>query len=204
MHDVGARGVRINLATRGEKMDREACEEVLGKHADKVRPLGWCLQLYVSFDQIALLAPLIPALGVPVVLDHLGSPHPSTPPRLQPGYRDFLDLLKSGRAWTKLSGTYRFADTPDLDEFIKTVLREGPDQVVWASDWPHSGGTEANPGGGRDTVQEYRKVCAHAARFEENAQIGASLIARARLLLGTEIHRPSSIPTVHASELPPR
>ncbi|KUJ07656.1 uncharacterized protein LY89DRAFT_631273 [Mollisia scopiformis] len=40
-------------------------------------------------------------------------------------------------------------------------------------------------------------LCAHAARFQ-NGQIGHMLISRARLLLGTEIHRPSSIPTVQA------
>lgn len=40
-------------------------------------------------------------------------------------------------------------------------------------------------------------LCAHSARFQ-NRQIGDMLISRARLLLGTEIHRPSSIPTVQA------
>lgn len=40
-------------------------------------------------------------------------------------------------------------------------------------------------------------LCAHAARFH-NRQVGDMLISRARLLLGTEIHRPSSIPTVQA------
>ncbi|CZR69962.1 related to pathway-specific regulatory protein [Phialocephala subalpina] len=40
-------------------------------------------------------------------------------------------------------------------------------------------------------------LCAHAARFHDR-QVGDMLISRARLLLGTEIHRPSSIPTVQA------
>lgn len=40
-------------------------------------------------------------------------------------------------------------------------------------------------------------LCAHAARFQEGTT-GDLLISRARLLLGTEIHRPSSIPTVQA------
>lgn len=40
-------------------------------------------------------------------------------------------------------------------------------------------------------------LCAHSARFHEG-KLGDMLIARARLLLGTEIHRPSSIPTVQA------
>lgn len=40
-------------------------------------------------------------------------------------------------------------------------------------------------------------MCGHAARFNER-RIAEMLIARARLLLGTEIHKPSSIPTVQA------
>jgi hypothetical protein len=40
-------------------------------------------------------------------------------------------------------------------------------------------------------------MCGHAARFNER-RIGEMLIARARLLMGTEIHKPSSITTVQA------
>ncbi|KJR88101.1 uncharacterized protein SPSK_07014 [Sporothrix schenckii 1099-18] len=52
-------------------------------------------------------------------------------------------------------------------------------------------------------------LCGHAARFEETAEataataggstlLGDALISRARLLLGAEIHKPSTIPTVQA------
>lgn len=40
-------------------------------------------------------------------------------------------------------------------------------------------------------------LCAHSARFQDG-RIGDVLISRARLLLGSEIHKPSSIPTVQA------
>lgn len=40
-------------------------------------------------------------------------------------------------------------------------------------------------------------LCAHSSRFQENS-IGAMLITRARHLLGVEIQKPSSIPTVQA------
>lgn len=40
-------------------------------------------------------------------------------------------------------------------------------------------------------------MCGHAARFHER-KLGDMLIARARLLLGAEIHRPSSITTIQA------
>lgn len=40
-------------------------------------------------------------------------------------------------------------------------------------------------------------MCAHAARFYD-IQVAEMLVAKARLLLGSAIHRPSSIPTVQA------
>lgn len=40
-------------------------------------------------------------------------------------------------------------------------------------------------------------MCSHAARFD-SAKTSEMLISKARLLLGTEIHRPSSIPTAQA------
>jgi hypothetical protein len=41
-------------------------------------------------------------------------------------------------------------------------------------------------------------LCAHSARFAEDPTIGEMLISRARLMLGTEIDKPLSIPTVQA------
>jgi hypothetical protein len=41
-------------------------------------------------------------------------------------------------------------------------------------------------------------LCAHSARFAEDPMIGEMLISRARLMLGNEIDKPLSIPTVQA------
>jgi predicted TIM-barrel fold metal-dependent hydrolase len=57
-----------------------------------------------------------------------------------------------------MSGIYRFANLPDVDVFAREFLRTAPTQVVWASDWPHSGGVAKNPGGDRNKVQDYRKI----------------------------------------------
>lgn len=158
-HRLGARGVRLNLKSREQKLELEDFERILHIHADRIRPLGWALQIFCALAQIDLIAHILPALGVPVVLDHLGSPDDCRGPgRQQPGYAAFIELLKTGTVWTKLSGTYRFPNLPDLDNYVLEVLRIAPNRVVWASDWPHSAGIHANPGGDRTAVQEYRKV----------------------------------------------
>ncbi|KAF9776504.1 hypothetical protein IL306_005287 [Fusarium sp. DS 682] len=159
LHQAGVWGVRVNLRTRSQAFDGELVIET----ATRIRPLGWVLQIYLSLDQIVDLAPLIPALGVQIVIDHIGAPHADRGPvKLQKGYEEFIKLLREGSVWTKLSGIYRFRDLPDLDGYVTTILRVAPDHVVWASDWPHSGGSEANPDGDRDKVQDYREIDDHA------------------------------------------
>lgn len=132
---------------------------MLNLAAAKIKPFGWLIQIYVSLDQIAEIAPVVPNLGTPIVIDHIGSPDPSKgPARLQEGYKEFMELLTSGLVYTKLSGTYRFHNLPELDSYVREILTKAPDKVVWASDWPHSGGVGANPGGDRNKIQEYRKI----------------------------------------------
>lgn len=158
MHALGARGARLNLRTRSQRMDKDGFREILYKYADKIRPFGWALQVYTSLDQIELIAPDVPSLGVPVVFDHLGSPEGSVPPKELPGYAQLMKLLEEKYVYVKLSGTYRFPDTPGVGEYVKEILKVAPTQVVWASDWPHSGSVSQNPRGDRNKVQDYRKI----------------------------------------------
>jgi predicted TIM-barrel fold metal-dependent hydrolase len=158
MHKLGVRGVRMNLHTTSVKPDYESFVKTLRKHADAIRPLGWVLQLFISFEQIALIGAVLPTLGVPIVIDHLGHPEQDRPPREQKGYALLMSLLEKKQAYVKLSGTYRFSKTPGLEEYAREVLRIAPSQVVWASDWPHSSGVAHNPGGDRNKVQDYRIV----------------------------------------------
>lgn len=158
MHRLGVRGIRLNLRTRSERFEKVTFAKVLQKYADKIRPLGWVIQLYIDLDQIGLIADTLAKLGVPIVFDHLGSPKENAPARTQTGCTQLLNLLSERKAWVKMSGIYRFANLPDVDEWAREILRTAPTQVVWASDWPHSGGVEKNPGGDRNQVQEYRKI----------------------------------------------
>ncbi|KAH7304058.1 hypothetical protein B0I35DRAFT_363796 [Stachybotrys elegans] len=162
LHNLGARGVRINLRTRSQQMDQKDFQRLLERYADRIRSRGWAIQLYVALAQIEQIASVITGLGVPVVIDHIGAPD-SNGGRIQdqPGYKAYMDLLESGLVWTKLSGVYRFDELPGLDEYVIQILRTAPDRVVWASDWPHSGGPEANPNGDRHALQDYRQVDDH-------------------------------------------
>lgn len=158
LHSLGARAIRINLKTFGKEPRKEDLISMLQSHVNKIKKLGWALQVFISLHQYPLIAEEIPKLGVPVVIDHLGFPSEKSPVSEQAGYPEFMRALRNGEVWVKLSGTYRFPNVPDLESYIKEVLQAAPDHIVWASDWPHSGSKENNPGGDRFKHQDYRKV----------------------------------------------
>ncbi|CAF9930833.1 MAG: hypothetical protein ALECFALPRED_004737 [Alectoria fallacina] len=157
MHALGVRGIRINLKSTSQNKSKEELITTLRSYVRKVDRLQWAIQLHIGLADIEKIASEIPTLGVPVVIDHLATPEKTLAPRLQPGYTAFMELLSKKQVWVKLSGIYRFAELPELDTYVREILRIAPTQVVWASDWPHTGGVAANPQGDRHALQEYRK-----------------------------------------------
>lgn len=158
MHRIGVRGVRLNLKTWAKTCTRSELEAQLFLYADRIRHLDWVLQIYLGLDQVALISRCVPNLGVGVVIDHMASPDPCSMAEKQVGYQELFDLHRRGLIWIKLSGVYRFERLPDLDEFARSLIRTNPSKVVWASDWPHTGGTAYNKDGDRFATQDYREV----------------------------------------------
>jgi predicted TIM-barrel fold metal-dependent hydrolase len=137
-------------------MDPAQWRETLTHYANRLRRLNWILQVYVAMNQIVEIADVIPTLGVRVVFDHLGCPNPGVRPMDQPGCRELYRLLSENKdIYIKMSAGYRFDAAPDLDGHIQNLLRIVPNQVVWASDWPHTGGMKHNPGGDPHREQEF-------------------------------------------------
>ena len=158
MHALGVRGIRINLKTTSQTRSKEEFTSLLRSYVGRIHRWKWAIQLHVGLADIEKIASEIPKLGVPVVIDHLAMPDETIAPRLQPGYADFMNLLSKKQIWVKLSGTYRLSELPELHDYVREILRIAPTQVVWASDWPHTGGVEGNPQGDRRAQQEFLKV----------------------------------------------
>lgn len=148
-HQIGVRGVRINLQSVGRRVDVVELEEMLQRYADAIRPFGWVLQLYVPLDTAIALETIIPRLGVKVCLDHFGCPalgktSTSSPgnPYSIPGFKSLVTLLQQGSTYVKMSAPYRLADSKsqqDLEPLAKELLRvAGKNRVVFATDWPHT------------------------------------------------------------------
>jgi len=135
MHEMGARGVRINLLF---KSGIEVSD--VKKLAEKIAPFGWHLQMLVDVSEFSDLDTLA-NLPVDVVFDHMGH-MPASLGVDHPGFKKMLQILEKGRAWVKVSGAYRITgcNAPPYEDtaaFAKKIIQTNPDRVVWATDWPH-------------------------------------------------------------------
>jgi predicted TIM-barrel fold metal-dependent hydrolase len=159
MHALGVRGTRLNLATAGGKSADETAE-LVDRLAAKIAPLGWHLQVFVTLEVIAAIAPIVRRSAVDIVFDHMGMAQ-AAHGMSQTGLSTLVDLLQTGRVWVKLSGTYRVSSeiygNPQVTALARMLIAANPERVVWASDWPHIG---AHPHHieGEPPHAEYRKI----------------------------------------------
>jgi predicted TIM-barrel fold metal-dependent hydrolase len=141
MAAAGVRGVRLNLETAGES-DPAAAKRILAGAAEQLAGRNWHIQINTHLSVIAALKSDIMGLPMPVIFDHFGGAKAALGPG-QPGFADLLDLIKSGRAYVKISAAYRTSDkTPDFPDtapLAQVLVAANSDRVVWGSNWPHPG-----------------------------------------------------------------
>ena len=160
LHEAGVRGVRINLASVGAS-DPAAAEAELRATAAHGAGLRWHVDLHAGLDVIAALAETIAAAPVPVVVDHFGLADSDAGPD-QPGFATLCDLAAAGHAYVKLSAPERLGPDPEhpgVAVLARALLDAAPDRMLWASDWPHTGGGP-HGGGAPDpsTTEPFRDV----------------------------------------------
>ncbi len=144
LHEAGIRGVRLNILFAGG-VGLQAFKPL----ADRIRDLGWHVQLLINIaETLNDLAPQMPSLGLPIVIDHMGH-MPVTRGVDDPAFQTLVGLLKDGICWSKLSGNYRistdFPHYPDAIPFAKALIDAAEDCVVWGTDWPHVAQKEKMP-----------------------------------------------------------
>ena len=144
MHALGVRGVRVNFVT--EQSWGPTTLERLRHTADRVAPLGWHVQVFMTADQIVEASPVLESLPTPLVIDHLGR-MPQPLGVAHPGFRAVCRLLEQGRTYVKLSGPAMGTQVgppsyADNSKVARGYVLAAPDRVVWGSDWPHTTETE--------------------------------------------------------------
>ncbi|WP_454618029.1 amidohydrolase family protein [Bradyrhizobium cenepequi] len=139
MQKDGFRGIRLNLATGGIN-DPNVARARLTTGIDRVKARGWHVQVYTNLPLIPAVKDLVAASPVPVVFDHFGGAQAALGVE-QPGFADLVELVKSGKAYVKISGAYRASKlAPDYQDAVplaKALIAANPDRIVWGTDWPH-------------------------------------------------------------------
>lgn len=142
----GFRGVRLNFETSGVA-DPDAIKARIDAVTEQMRGLNWYLHFYSQPSVIAQLKDHLAQQPLPVVIDHFGGAGAEKGPD-QPGFDAVVDLVRTGRAYIKISGANRISqqdpDFPDAAPLAQALVKANPDRILWGTDWPH-----LNPAAGR-------------------------------------------------------
>jgi predicted TIM-barrel fold metal-dependent hydrolase len=147
MHEAGVRGMRLNLATGGAN-DPSLGRKRFQAAVERMRKRRWHVQMYASLAVISSIKDLVLASPVPAVFDHFGGAQAALGTG-QPGFSELVELVRSGKAYVKISGAYRASrlapDYPDAAPLAKMLIAANADRIVWGTDWPHPNSSSGNP-----------------------------------------------------------
>jgi predicted TIM-barrel fold metal-dependent hydrolase len=148
LHAGGIRGARFSFARHiGDAPDFSRVSRI----ADRVRPLGWHLVLYMEADDIVAGAAEIVSFRMPVVIDHMGRCKTAGGIAQKP-FQLLLEFARRGDFWIKICGAERISSAgapfTDAVPFARALVEAAPDRVLWGTDWPHPNieGTMPNDG----------------------------------------------------------
>ncbi|MBT5941935.1 MAG: amidohydrolase family protein [Rhodospirillaceae bacterium] len=138
-HAQGIRGIRVNMVDKGGMPFASIAE--FCRFAERLKPFGWHLELLIHVHEFPDLRETLGQLPVDISVGHLGYMKTSAGIG-HPGFQDFLNLLRDGHCWVKLTGTYRITtldQTPYLDvtPIAQALIDANPDRLIWGTDWPH-------------------------------------------------------------------
>lgn len=133
----GIRGIRFHMLPGGA-LPWEDLDVLAGRAADH----GWHIQLQLDGRLLPEFEAQIRSWPGELVIDHTGK---FLDP-VSPDHAAFRCLkgLVAGGAWVKLSAPYETskAGPPRFDDvaaLARELVRESPDRMLWASNWPHPG-----------------------------------------------------------------
>jgi predicted TIM-barrel fold metal-dependent hydrolase len=139
MDRAGVCGVRINSATAGVN-DPDLVRHKFITTVERLKRRYWHVQLYTTLAVISAMQDVIRTSPVAVVFDHFGGARASLGLG-QPGFTELVELIRSGKAYVKLSGAYRAStqapDYPDAAPLARALIAANPGRILWGSDWPH-------------------------------------------------------------------
>ena len=147
MAQAGVRGIRVNLLTAGV-IDPGAARQRFQFAADRAKRRRWHVQIYASVGVIDAIKDVLHASPVPVVFDHFGGIQAGRGVQ-QNGFSTVVSLVRSGKAYVKMSAPY-LASTQqpgyeDVAPFARALVEANPRYLLWATNWPHPSAAGTRP-----------------------------------------------------------
>ena len=130
-HKLGVRGSRafMMFADKGEH------SRIL---APRLAELGWNLDFcFMKSKDFYEAIPFLEKLPGNIVIDHQALITDVNDKALP----ELIRLMKEHKVWVKLSGIFRYTDTPDFANNVavsKALVEAAPERLLWATDWPHN------------------------------------------------------------------
>lgn len=139
MAHAGVRGVRLNFVDLGvpdpgivRQRFQTAVRRLAGRH--------WHIQIYSNLSVVEALQEDVLAAPLPVVFDHFAGARASLGVS-QPGFDVLVKLIRSGKAYVKISAAYRVSDRApeysDVMPLAQALIAANRERVLWGTDWPH-------------------------------------------------------------------
>jgi len=157
MDRSGIRGIRINLATVGQT-DPDLGRRRLEATVARIGKRRWHVQMFTQLSVIEAMQKDVAASPVPVVFDHFGGAQ-AAGGSSQRGFDVLLDLVRSGRAYVKVSAPYRGStaapDFADMAPLAKALIVANVQRILWGTDWPHP---DTTPGRAPTEISPLRQI----------------------------------------------
>ena len=135
----GITGIRVNLETTGV-IDPAVCRQRVQAAIDRLKGRNWHIEIYTRLSVVEALKDVIMASPVQIEIDHFGGAEAKLGTG-QPGFDTLVGLVRSGKAYVKISAPYRSStqapDYPDVAQLAKALIAENPQRILWGTDWPH-------------------------------------------------------------------
>jgi len=138
MHQAGVRSVRLTL--NNVEADPATARQRLKMTVDRMKTRkNWSLQISANAVTYEILRQELMAVPMTLVVDHFGQVQIKEGVG-QRGYATILELLKSGKAYAKISNPTSISRQPDFSDvapYAKALVAANPQRIVWGSAWPH-------------------------------------------------------------------
>jgi predicted TIM-barrel fold metal-dependent hydrolase len=140
---LGFKGIRLNLSTAGISDPKVATERFVAAAA-RMKSRGWHIQINTTLPVIAAMKDALAASPVTLVFDHFGNAQEERGVG-QPGFSDLVDLVKSGKAYVKISISGGARDNYGyFTPLAQTLIAANIERILWGSNWPHPNGVNGS------------------------------------------------------------